>query len=181
MRINLLALFSVSLLLTQCRDLIPSPKPPPITPATLPPETQTGAGTLGCIVNGQVISIFSSFLTPAEWSSAVTLRIVGQTSAPQPEYAMQLVLHGNLADGQLFYLTAFGNKFSTTSNEFVADASTDRFSCVYSGKQVKTGKVELVKFDGVARIASGRFAFTLYEPGGCDTLRITNGRFDVKF
>jgi len=39
----------------------------------------------------------------------------------------------------------------------------------------------LVKFDGAARIAAGRFAFTLYEPGGCDTLRVTNGRFDVKF
>ena len=37
------------------------------------------------------------------------------------------------------------------------------------------------EFDPVARIASGRFAFKLYEPGGCDTLRVTNGRFDVKF
>ncbi|GAB3674341.1 hypothetical protein GCM10027594_35420 [Hymenobacter agri] len=41
--------------------------------------------------------------------------------------------------------------------------------------------MELIKFDPVARFAAGRFAFVLYEPGGCDTLRVSNGRFDVKF
>jgi len=63
----------------------------------------------------------------------------------------------------------------------VADAVSGNKPCVYEGNFIKTGKVELIKFDGAGRIAAGRFAFTLYEPGGCDTLRVTNGRFDVKF
>lgn len=66
-------------------------------------------------------------------------------------------------------------------SQFVVNATTANYICVYQGNYIKNGQVELVKFDGVARIASGRFAFTLYEPGGCDTLRVTNGRFDVKF
>jgi hypothetical protein len=187
MKANLLPLLALALLLAQCKKRDPDPAPTPADPlaalpAALPAETQTGAGTFGCLVNGKPMSVNSSFLAIGDWTGAITsLRIVGQTSVPQPDYAVQLLLNGRLLNGQIFSLIPHRQNFAGTTNEFGADATTNRYSCNYSGNYIKTGKVELVKFDGPNRIAAGRFAFTLYEPGGCDTLKVTNGRFDVKF
>ena len=42
-----------------------------------------------------------------------------------------------------------------------------------------TGYVDLTRLDNQQGIVSGTFAFTLAQPG-CDTIKITNGRFDYK-
>ena len=93
-----------------------------------------------------------------------------------------MVLNGQLLNQQAFSMISSATPFPIFTpgvNQFYA--RTVILPCIYDGARFKTGRVELVKFDGVQRIAAGRFAFTLYEPGGCDTLRVTNGRFDVKF
>jgi hypothetical protein len=183
MKANLLPLLALALLLAQCKKT-PDPTPPtPTDPlAALPAETQTGAGTFGCLVNGKAMSVKSSFLAIGDWTGAITsLRIVGQTSVPQPDYAIQILLNGKLLNGQVFSLIPHRQNFAGTINEFSVDATTKQYTCIYQGNYIKTGQVTLTKFDGPNRIASGRFAFTLYEPGGCDTLKVTNGRFDVKF
>ena len=178
-----LLLYSALLLLTQCSKCKNDPTPePPKDPLTLlPPETQTGVGTFGCLVNGKAMNVRSSFLTLGDWTSPNSLRVLGSTSATGPEYSFQMVLRGRLLNSETFNLVSYKKPFAGTGNEFGANSSTQNYACIYSGDHVKTGKIELTKFDGVQRIASGRFAFTLYEPGGCDTLRVTNGRFDVKF
>jgi flagellar basal body rod protein FlgG len=92
-------------------------------------------------------------------------------------------MEGKLINNQVFALIPSANPhtiFSSNRNEFTGDADGS-IACYYSGNYIKTGQVTLTKFDGPNRIASGRFAFTLYEPGGCDSLKVTNGRFDVKF
>lgn len=42
------------------------------------------------------------------------------------------------------------------------------------------GSVSISKIDRNLRIVSGTFEATLYKVG-CDTIRITNGRFDMRF
>ena len=42
-----------------------------------------------------------------------------------------------------------------------------------------SGAITLTRLDMQARIISGTFAFTLAQPG-CDTVRVTQGRFDKK-
>jgi len=178
---NKLLLYSALLLLTQCSKCKndPAPEPPKDPLALLPPETQTGAGTFGCLVNGQPMSVSSSFLTSGDWSCNRCLTVSGQSSATQPEYVMSLLLSGPLQNNLQFALGKYSIPVDFSLNTFSVRPSIKQ--CHYSGNFIKTGRVDLVKFDGVARIAAGRFAFILYEPGGCDTLRVTNGRFDVKF
>ena len=94
-----------------------------------------------------------------------------------------LIIEGQLKDNQTFSIVSSTTPFPIFTlglNQFITTIARDN-NCNYSGSYIKSGQVELVKFDGVARIAAGRFAFVLYEPGGFDTLRVTNGRFDVKF
>ena len=178
-----LLLYAALLTLTQCSQCKkndPVPQPPKDPLSTLPPETQTGAGTFGCLVNGQPLSVKSAFLTSGDWSCNNCLTISSQSSAAQPDYTISLLVTGRLQNNQVFSLVKYNIPVNFSLNEFSARPYIKQ--CFYTGNNIKTGQVELVKFDGVARIASGRFAFTLYEPGsGCDTLRMTNGRFDVKF
>jgi hypothetical protein len=187
MKANLLLLISLALVLVQCKKREPAPPPTPTDPlASLPAETQTGAGTFGCLINGKVFKAPYATSARADWqtltrlgvSSSLTENGISTTDAT----SILLALNGSLANNQSFLLISSALPypiFTAGVNQFWA-ASAGRI-CQYEGGYIKTGKVELVKFDGVARIASGRFAFTLYEPGGGDTLKVTNGRFDVKF
>jgi hypothetical protein len=191
MKANLLPLLALALLLAQCKKREPDPTPPiPTDPvAALPAETQTGAGTFGCLVNGKPFKGPFSTSARGDWQSATRLaigsstRLSGEPTAQQ--ITLNIILNGNLQNGQLFTLISAASPFpifTPGNNQAIGNAaSTNSSLCYYSGDNLKTGKVELVKFDGPNRIASGRFAFTLYEPGGCDTLKVTNGRFDVKF
>ncbi len=77
-----------------------------------------------------------------------------------------------------FSLVTFDKRVDFNKKEFVAGCATS--TCVYDGKFVKKGSLTFTRYDPVARMAAGRFAFTLYQPG-CDTLRVTEGRFDVTF
>ncbi|GAB3574080.1 Riean_0653 family protein [Hymenobacter daeguensis] len=164
---------------TKCKQTDPTPDPPKDPLSLLPPETQNGAGTFGCLVNGQAMSVNSAFLISGDWSCNSCLTIASQSSATQSEYGISLLLAGALQNNQGFTLARYSRTIDFSLNQFSATANVK--GCYYSGNFTKTGQVQLVKFDPVARVASGRFAFTLYEPGGCDTLRVTNGRFDVKF
>jgi hypothetical protein len=177
----------LALLLTQCHKKDPNPTPPSDPIAALPAETQTGAGTFGCLVNGKAYSAPYSTSARGDWQSTTRLIIGSDTNLSgmrtNAGITIHAILEGKLSTGQLF--TLFPSViphtiFSLSRNEFTSDADGN-VSCYYSGNHIKTGQVMLTKFDGVERIASGRFAFTLYELGGCDTLKVTNGRFDVKF
>ena len=183
-----LLLYSALLLLTQCSKCKndPAPKPPKDPLSQLPPETQTGAGTFGCLVNGKAYVAISSVRTTGDWQSSTRLAVGAGLNENKERggqmRSISIVMNGQLLNQQSFGATSSSIPFPTFTpgiNQFYAFSGGG--GCIYGGGFIKTGQVELVKFDGVARIASGRFAFTLYEPGGCDTLRVTNGRFDVRF
>lgn len=181
-----LPLYLALLLLTQCskcKQDDPVPQPPKDPLSTLPPETQTGAGSFGCLVNGEIYAALSPIKCRGDWQGNNTLFLSATTNSTlsfgSDFFGVGMLLNGNLHSGQLFSLVRFSQPIDLSFNQFAADA--DIKSCGYHGNFIKSGQVELVKFDPVARIAAGRFAFKLYEPGGCDTLRVTNGRFDVKF
>ena len=183
-----LPLYLCLLLLTQCskcKQDNPTPQPPKDPLSLLPPETQSGQGTSGCLVNGKAFIAPYTTSANGDWQSITklavssTMRLNGNDATQL--FSFSIVLNGRLLDAQKFMMISAANPppiFSLGINQFIADANE---KCFYSGNYIKKGQVELVKFDGVGRIASGRYAFTLYEPGGCDTLRVTNGRFDVKF
>jgi hypothetical protein len=186
MKLNFLALLILAIVLVQCKKREPAPPPTPTDPlASLPAETQTGAGTLGCLVNGKAYATISSIKCRGDWQGIKTIFISADASENGQFngelFTAGMLLYGTLQNGQTFDLIRFNQPVNQIANQYAANAVAGSKPCVYQGNYIKRGQVTLTKFDGVARIASGRFAFTLYEPGGCDTLKVTNGRFDVKF
>lgn len=189
MKIHRFVIGCAVLLLTQCskckRD-DPQPEPPNDPLSLLPPETAAGKGTFACLVNGQAFIALYTTSANGDWQSGTHLAVSGDmrlnAAGAAQKISMGISLEGRLQDNQSFSIISSATPFPVFTpgiNQFITRVAN--LPCIYDGKYIKTGRVELVTFDGVRRIAAGRFAFTLYEPGGCDTLRVTHGRFDVKF
>ena len=109
------------------------------------------------------------------------MRLNGQGAAQA--LTITAAMNGLLQSNQAFSLISRDTPFPIFTpgvNQFITEVG-DLSGCFYSRNFANTGRIELVTFDGVRRIAAGRFAFTLSDPGCGDTLRVTNGRFDVRF
>jgi len=185
-----LPLYLSLLLLTQCSKC--KNNPAPADPAAqLPPATQTGAGTFGCLLNGQ------------PWTPSGTLNVPNFFVLYDPTFQNGTLdvrayrLFGNAPNRQYFSFGGDGvnktGKYTVTSSVFppVLGTSTAYFSddsktapCNFynllPGTTSVSGYFSLSRLDKQQGIVSGTFALTLAQPG-CDTLKITNGRFDYKF
>ena len=185
-----LPLYLSLLLLTQCskckRD-DPTPLPPKDPLSTLPPETAVGKNTFACLVNGKAFIAPYTTSANGDWQSLTrlaiggTMRLDGQGGGQM--LTITAAMNGQLQGNQSFSLISNATPFPIFTpglNQCIADVG-DLSGCFYGRNFANIGRIELVTFDGVRRIAAGRFAFTLSDPGCGDTLRVTNGRFDVKF
>ncbi|MBY0477021.1 MAG: hypothetical protein K2Q24_05205 [Chitinophagaceae bacterium] len=169
----LLLLFSVLSLHLKCKKETPEVE-------TLPPLTQTGAFTFGCLVNGKVWVpkglLFSNKLTityDPGWrggSLVITARrkdnLIDQSIA---------ISSDNLQSTGIYSLI-----IKDTSLAYFDDVIT---GCVYySYRDLTTplnGSLTITKFDLNKNIISGTFFFKLAKPG-CDTITVSDGRFDLK-
>ena len=170
------ALLLLALLgLSQCKRDNPDPVD------QLPPATQTGAGTFGCLVNGQV------------WMPQGNNGSSNYTVSYDPGYRK-----GTLNVGTYRYIGQGANDYQVVG--FYADSipSSGTYSlaipnhqegifidrtktCQFPGNDpyFRRGFLTITHLDRQAGIISGTFDFTLAKPG-CDTVRVTQGRFDKK-
>ncbi|TGE21261.1 hypothetical protein E5K00_13280 [Hymenobacter aquaticus] len=175
-------LYAALLLLTQCskcKQDDPSPE------SQLPPATQTGANTFGCLVNGQVY-LPSGNNGTANYAVLYEPGFQGGTLQiytyryPEPKVAktQEVSLGGINIDHIGAYELGLNKDVGASfiddhklrpCNEYRSDQST-----VYS-----RGSLTITRLDLTAGIISGTFAFTLAQPG-CDTIKVTQGRFDKK-
>ncbi len=147
----------------------------------LPPITQIGANTFGCLVNGIV------FLPK------------GSTETGKPNY--RVMVDPTYNDGQ-FSVNCYAviNSNETQFLDFGSDSikgigryplrivgrlriawsSADCKTDVFDTISYRNGYLNITRYDLPVGIFSGEFEFT-YKPPTCDTIRITSGRFDYKF
>ena len=142
----------------------------------LPAETQTGANTFGCYVNGEL------FVNDGTRSPLTT-----------KSYAAEYVRQKNLliifSASKLGLISISVDEPQEKKNSIISSASflsdTKLTGCnTYLGEQ--TGEIVLTKFDTINCIVSGKFQFAgqcelYYNPKPLDILvSITSGRFDIK-
>ncbi len=151
----------------------------------LPPVTQVGANTFGCLVDGQVFvpkgSLFSSPSLQCAYQYLDNSSSKGfyfQLSASH-RYSTQNIKSiaigtENLELKEVSYVLedAFkaGNGFGLLSESGVA---------YYTQKNLP-GLLTITRFDQINQIVSGTFWFSVVVNPG-DTIKITDGRFDMQF
>jgi hypothetical protein len=159
----------------QSCDLFKADDPKPLTELEkLPPITQAGKNTFGCLVNGK------AWVAPTQNDALAfyqqgTLSISGLRHLPTFENIELIVI-----DNSLSILTGEYplNQLAQEPLSFASFFSSA--SCFYEEENTLTGKLTITKIDDVNRVVSGTFEFTTELPN-CERIVITHGRFDINY
>ena len=162
--------------LSQCKTNTPAPAD------QLPPATQTGANTFGCLVNGQP-------WTPQGYDGTSNYSVVYDAGVQGGHLDIQTyryhdgsnkpqsiaVISGRIAQVGTYTLSSP----QKATADYTDYGSGCRWSVRDSATTYRRGALTITRLDLQAGVVSGTFAFTLYKPG-CDSVRVTQGRFDKK-
>jgi hypothetical protein len=167
-------------LLTQCHKSAPDPAKPE---DQLPPATQTGANTFGCLINGK---LYIPKGTPSRPGLIVQYDPIlnGGYIAIAAEYTSTNTSEGIFIKGYpvktvaSYSLNLANPRFDTG---YYNDSSPSQCQNIYGASSIiyRTGTLVITRLDQQAGIISGTFDAKLLK-SGCDTIRITQGRFDYK-
>ncbi len=172
MKTNIILVLALSVLALQCKE----DEPEVVNQLDLlPPATQTGKNTFGCLVNGQAWVPETSNDMVAMYQAEI-LHIGGKA---YPEIGEQNIsfttTESEAIANETFDLTNAPSSFAR-SNWY----TTDSVICLYDMEDTREGTLTISHFDREEFIVSGTFAFTMIK-GDCDTLRVTDGRFDMHY
>jgi hypothetical protein len=157
----------------------------------LPPATQTGANTFGCLINGR------PFVPAGSSLSGPDLAGTYQYIFPNTPNGYVFNIHGTNKQNTS-NITSVGFEFDSVSISqgiyslglrvngqggggvnFINDSFP--FGNLFTTTQTIVGQLILTRFDLTNQIASGTFWFNAVNESSTDTIAITDGRFDVHF
>ena len=174
------------LLLTQCskcKNADPAPQDPA---AQLPPATQTGANTFGCLVNGQPyipqgrVGLGPNFAVsydPGFNGGDLEVRTYSIGSSGNDPKKTLIIGGDSIGRAGNYTFKARGRQGAIFLDRSF-NSPCDDYDSNVTGHLI-SGNLNITRLDLQAGIVAGTFAFKLYQPG-CDTLRVTQGRFDAK-
>ena len=187
----LILLSTATLWLTSCYKDSPTDESPyqPIDYSVLPPITQTGANTFGCLVNGEVwvprVPLFSWTLYDKAFSFDESKGLgYGNGDCTVANDSTYQVLA--LAFGASHYLPT---EYHTTSDSTYINAFSVWFKDTHSKwylpdetATLTSNRFIISKIDTTKNFISGTFEFTLYNTlNKNDSIVITDGRFDLLY
>lgn len=154
-------------------------------PNVLPPATQTGANTAGCLVDGKVW-----VATKKNTSSGLYVSETSVEKYPDGSYQMKLELENVTNKHSKILIRAHIHNFElnkyydlpiNNDNDYNLSMYTDNGSKSYFSKNPDfMGKIKFTKVDIPNNIVSGVFEFDAVDKDG-HLIHITDGRFDKKF
>lgn len=147
----------------------------------LPPATQTGANTLGCLVNGQPWTSqgndgTSNYSISYDQSRAGVFALQTYRYQQKPNDNYQYII---LEASRLYAPKTYSFQDSLNTRAVIYDKIT---GCDLSSDDKATyhkGTLTITRLDLQAGIIAGTFDFVLAKPG-CDTVRVTQGCFDKR-
>ena len=190
--------FLATLLLVGCSKEEPSPPQDPL--AKLPPETQTGANTFGCIINDQVFyprdgesTLFNPGGKGLKYWGDHTINQnlydeieIRNLKDGKPCSRMIIHLHGlfqNRVGDYVWKSSNFQNSIDGLMQNYVFAKIFDDVSQTWKlyGSYENSGKVCITTYDLSNRIVSGNFNGKLKLFNGNHEIEIKNGRFDIQW
>lgn len=152
----------------RCRNTEPLPTDPI---DQLPPATQTGENTFGCLFNGQAFLVTSSANATATYQAGILL--LGGTIY-NVDHTEQVVIWLE----QTITTRKYDLNESFLNIGFYRNFIQD---CEYQTFNPSSGSVVISKIDQINFIVSGTFQFDAMSVDCQDTIQITDGRFDMQY
>ncbi len=176
-----LALMGVAwlvLMASACRKTPPDPEP------DLPPETQTGARTIGCYINGKpwvpkpYLAIGVNPFLEVKYGGANPGLLYFEAGIPKDSAASSLSIYiqpwAKKGDNEIWYDPSPSGDIFTSYGGLIFPRGCGTFRL----DTLKTRRLTITKLDTVGvSVIAGTFEFTAFNTCG-DTLRFTKGRFD---
>ncbi len=152
-----------------CNDIID----PKTELEKLPPATQEGKSTFGCLVNGKAWVTRTTTDASSFYQSGV-LQVSADIDETNREQHIDLIVVNGLTQGTVYDLT--NNTKSKAKFSWVLPIGI----CFYEGEDTLTGQLTIKRLDQINLIISGLFEFITIT-SGCDTIKVTDGRFDLLY
>jgi hypothetical protein len=150
----------------------------------LPPATQTGAQTIGCLVNGKAFVDNSSFnnfyqFVDGEFYLVINWDMDNSNGYKDGQIAISKTV---IQEGQTYIL----NKSSYLDGDYIGAGATfvstlPEIYGQYETNSNYTGQIHFTRFDTQNFIMSGTFEFEAKDILSEKTISITNGRFDLQY
>lgn len=165
----------VILTASQCKKSV---GPPPDNPYGLPNATQTGANIFACRINGQNWISKTDIFHLGGGIQNDSLGMHGSVVKDNSFQDIGISLYKNLQQGNLYNLgdSLKGHFFYITDSSCVSAGS---WNSIIRSNSI-SGSLTLTRLDRTNKIFSGTFNCRIPIPQ-CDTLNVTDGRFDVKY
>ena len=184
---NLLLFILTIFILSSCSNNDDKPKPKTEL-EKLPPATQTGANTAGCLVNGVAFlpkgyltagNLSCNYIDGKDFSLRISERIM-QGSNDNIRTVFIFSDNQNLHDnvGTVFPLVQYGA--NSKSGEYVINAAAYPDSNYYSTNSTITGELVITYHNYNKAILSGTFWFDAINANG-EKVEVREGRFDMHY
>ena len=158
--------------------------------AALPPATQEGKNTFGCLVNGEAFTpkgsnlggpVLSSFYQYLNSPTAQGFFFNVSCNRRESEISRSVSINGNnviIKEGTTYILKNYPNKDEINGSYAIVSGSgnINQFVTI----QTSTGELFISKFDETKQIVSGTFWFDAVNEKG-EKVEVREGRFDVKY
>ena len=154
--------------------------PAPDNPYGLPNATQTGAGVFACRINGTNAIAKNDIYHQGGGVHNDTLGIFGSSPSGRFFNIISLGVYGNLKESVTYNFKDSIHTFCLFGTD-----STCQLIVSVTNTYPKNGSFILTKLDTTHKnttqnIISGTFSFKV-PISGCDTLNVTDGRFDISY
>lgn len=143
----------------------------------LPPETQIGKNTFGCLINGEAFVVSNTSQQVAIYQGG-GLSISGAIDINSLTREVSFFLSEssigeNIKENQSYIL----NNNTIMKGQYYRED----LNCFYYTNNMLVGSVKITKIDRINYIISGTFEFDAISDTCNDIVKITNGRFDLKY
>jgi hypothetical protein len=173
LKMKTLVLFAVVMAISGGCRLFKSDDPEPKTELEkLPPITQEGKNTFGCLVNGTafVVTNTSNMVTIYQGGS---LELSGGIYIDKKVHDIQIFVGDLMESNKSFSLTNDTNRAGKYYEE--------QRDCWFSTGSNFTGVLTISLIDQTNFTISGTFEFEAYSSDCTETVKITHGRFDTQY
>jgi hypothetical protein len=185
---NLLLLLLTTFALNSCNNDDNKPSTPKTELEKLPPATQTGANTAGCLINGKAFlpkgyypsgNLSCNYIDGKDFSLRISERIM---EGPSDNIRSVFIisenqnLHDNVAVTFLLNNRELNSKYGTYIINAAAPPNTD----YYSTNSIVTGEFVITNHNFNQAIISGTFWFDAINSNG-EKVEVREGRFDMHY